>query len=406
MAVINESFRKLPGNYLFSETARRAAQWKTDHPGERLISLGVGDVTQPLPEAASEAMAAAAREMATAAGFHGYGPEQGYGFLREVISEWDYRARGTEVSPDEIFVTDGAKSVCGDILDLFGKEPTIALSDPVYPAYADGAAITGRGGKYDSESKRWSKLRYLPCTEGNGFIAEPPDQRVELVYLCFPNNPTGAMATREQMERWVTWANACGAVILFDGAYEAFVQTAGHPRSIYEIPGAKNCAIEFRSFSKTAGFTGVRCGYAVIPERLERDGENLLKLWRRRQAARSNGVSYVVQRGAEALYSLEGQSQIRERISCYRQNAADIRSALISAGLTVFGGVDAPYIWMRVPSDMDSWTCFDLLLHRCGVVTTPGAGFGPCGEGYLRLTAFGCREDTAEAIRRIKNLLA
>ncbi|MGN0986068.1 MAG: LL-diaminopimelate aminotransferase [Candidatus Enterenecus sp.] len=406
MARINENFLKLPGSYLFTETARRAAEFAAAHPERRLIRLGVGDVTLPLPGAAAEAMARASAEMGTAAGFHGYGPEQGYLFLRQTIAQWDYRARGVDVSPEEIFVSDGAKSDCGGILDLFGGDNVVALCDPVYPAYADAAAIAGRAGEYDRESGRWTGLRYLPCTEENGFVPTPPEGRADLVYLCFPNNPTGAMATREQLGRWVDWANGRGAVLLFDGAYEAFITGPELPHSIFEIPGAETCAIEFRSFSKTAGFTGTRCAYTVIPSALRRGGASLRDLWARRQAARFNGVPYVVQRGAEALYSSEGRRQTARALDHYRANARILLDGLAGAGLTAFGGIDAPYVWVRTPEGLSSWDFFDLLLEKCALVTTPGAGFGPCGEGYLRLTAFGGREDTEEAVARIRTMPA
>lgn len=405
MARVNENFQKLPGSYLFTETARRAAEWQRENPEGHLIRLGVGDVTRPIPSAVAEAMANAAAEMATVEGFHGYGPEQGYEFLRCAIAEHDYRARGADISPDEIFISDGAKSDCGGILDLFGRDNVIALCDPVYPAYADSAAIAGRAGEYDHEKGCWTGLEYLPCTEENGFVPEPPVGKADLVYLCFPNNPTGAAATRQQLARWVDWANDVGAVILYDGAYEAFITTPGLPHSIYEIKGAETCAIEFRSFSKSAGFTGVRCAYTVIPKTLKRDGASLHSLWSRRQAARFNGVAYVVQRGAEALYTERGHAQAAANIVYYQHNGQTIRRGLTEAGLSVFGGVDSPYVWVKVPGGMDSWSFFDLLLRECAVVTTPGAGFGPHGEGYLRLTAFGDFRETAEAVARIKHLM-
>lgn len=405
MARINENFQKLPGSYLFTETARRAAEWQRANPEKRLIRLGVGDVTLPIPSAAADAMAKASAEMATKSGFHGYGPEQGYEFLRRAIAEHDYRARGVDIEPEEVFITDGAKSDCGGILDLFGQDNVIALCDPVYPAYADCAAIAGRAGEYDREKGRWTGLRYLPCTEENGFMPEPPVDRADLAYLCFPNNPTGAAATRHQLANWVNWANAVGAVILFDGAYEAFITTDGLPHSIYELKGAETCAIELRSFSKSAGFTGVRCAYTVIPKSLVRGGVSLHSLWGRRQAARFNGVSYIVQRGAEALYTEQGNAQMAANLAYYQRNAQIIREGLSKGGLTLFGGVDSPYVWVKVPGGIDSWAFFDLLLHKCAVVTTPGAGFGPHGEGYLRLTAFGDREETVEAVDRIKRLL-
>lgn len=406
MARINENFLKLPGSYLFTETARRASEFADAHPERRLIRLGIGDVTRPLPEAVTEAMTKAAEEMGTVKGFRGYGPEQGYDFLRQAIAENDYRARGLDIGPEEIFVSDGAKSDCGGILDLFGGDNVVALCDPVYPAYADAAAIAGRAGEYDRESGRWTGLCYLPCKAENGFVPEPPQERADLVYLCFPNNPTGAMATREQLKRWVDWANGRGAVLLFDGAYEAFITDPALPHSIFEIPGADTCAVELRSFSKTAGFTGTRCAYTVIPRGLRRGGVSLRDLWKRRQAARFNGVPYVVQRGAEAVYTAEGQRQIAQALDYYHGNARVILDGLAGAGLTAFGGINAPYVWVETPKGMGSWDFFDLLLNRCAVVTTPGAGFGPGGEGYLRLTAFGERADAATAAERIKALLA
>lgn len=404
MVKINDNFQKMPGGYLFTETARRAADWQRENPGKRLLRLGVGDVTLPIPQAAADAMVKASNEMMQKSGFHGYGPEQGYEFLRRAVAEHDYQARGVEISHEEVFVTDGAKSDCGAILDLFGKDNVIALCDPVYPAYADCAAIAGRAGEYDKGKARWTGLRYLPCTEENGFIPEPPEDRVDLVYLCFPNNPTGAVATRQQLKRWVDWANDVGAVILFDGAYEAFLTTPGIPHSIYEIEGAERCTIEFRSFSKTAGFTGVRCAYTVIPRKLNRCGNDLHSMWCRRQAARFNGVSYIVQRGAEALYTKEGCEQILANLAYYHQNASIIRAGLIEAGMSAFGGIDSPYVWAKAPDGINSWDLFDLFLQKCAIVSTPGVGFGPHGEGYLRLSAFGEREEIVEAMERIKQL--
>ena len=344
-------------------------------------------------------------EMATAQGFHGYGPEQGYDFLRQAIAEHDYKARGVDIQPDEIFVSDGAKSDCGNIGDIFGIDNVVAVCDPVYPVYVDTNAMAGRAGDYDAATGRWSNLVYMPCVAENGFSPAIPEQKVDLIYLCFPNNPTGAVATREQLKAWVDHANATGAVILYDSAYEAFITDPAIPHSIFEIEGARTCAIEFRSFSKTAGFTGTRCAYTVIPKELERDGTALNGLWNRRQCTKFNGVPYVVQRGAEAVYSPEGRAQVKETIDYYLNNAKVIREGLAAAGLTVSGGENSPYIWARTPDGMGSWDFFDKLLREANVVTTPGTGFGPSGEGYIRLTAFGEAEATRQAVERIKAVL-
>ncbi len=401
MGRINRNFQKLPGNYLFTETARRGKAWEDRNPGKNLIRLGIGDVTLPLPKAAAEAIAQAAEEMKVSATFRGYGPEQGYQFLREAICHGEYAARGVEIAEDEIFISDGIKSECGAVLELFDRDTAIALGDPVYPAYIDAAAIAGRAGDYDKETGYWSELIYLPCTEDMGFVPCPPKGRADIVYLCYPNNPTGAVATRQQLTDWVDWANKTGAVILFDGAYERFIADPNIPHSIYEISGAENCAVEFRSFSKTAGFTGVRCGYTVIPKVLKRDGVSLHTMWKRRLTAKSNGVSYVVQRGAAAIYSDEGISQVEENITYYHENASIISSCLQKQGLTVYGGENAPYVWVKTPDGMNSWEFFDLLLEECGILTTPGAGFGPRGEGFVRLTAFGERMNIEQAMVRI-----
>ncbi len=406
MAKINDNYLKLPGSYLFSEIARRVAAYSQAHPDRTLIRLGIGDVTRPLAPAVTAAMHAAVDEMATAAGFHGYGPEQGYNFLRQAIVEHDYAARGIPLTPEEVFVSDGAKSDCGNIGDIFGVDNVVAVCDPVYPVYVDTNAMAGRAGEYDEASGRWTKLVYMPCTADNGFTPAIPEERVDLVYLCFPNNPTGAVATREQLQAWVDWANANDAVILFDSAYEAFITQPDIPHSIFEIPGAETCAIEFRSFSKTAGFTGTRCAYTVVPKALERQGASLNALWNRRQCTKFNGVPYVVQRGAQAVYTPEGQEQVRATIAYYQENARVIREGLSQAGLTVSGGVNAPYIWVRTPEGMGSWEFFDRLLQEANVVTTPGAGFGPSGEGYIRVTAFGDAEDTRQAVDRIVALLS
>ena len=405
MVKINENYLKLPGSYLFSEVARRIAAYTAAHPGVTITKLSIGDVTRPLVPAVIQAMHKAVDEMGTAEGFHGYGPEQGYPFLREAIARHDYAARGMDVKPEEIFVSDGAKSDCGNIGDIFGTDNTVAVCDPVYPVYVDTNAMAGRAGDYVEELGRWNKLIYMPCVEANGFSPEPPKETADLIYLCFPNNPTGATATREQLKAWVDYANANGSIILYDSAYEAFITREDVPHSIFEIEGARTCAIEFRSFSKTAGFTGNRCAYTVVPMELERGGARLNSLWNRRQTTKFNGVPYVVQRGAEAVYTPEGRAQILENIAYYQRNAQVIREGLTSAGLACFGGVDAPYIWLKTPDGMGSWDFFDLVLDRANVATTPGAGFGPSGEGYIRLTAFGGAEDTVQAVDRIREML-
>ncbi|WP_297241362.1 LL-diaminopimelate aminotransferase [uncultured Flavonifractor sp.] len=405
MVTINENYQKLPGSYLFSEIARRVAAYSEANPAKRLIRLGIGDVTRPLVPAVTQAMHQAVDEMATVTGFHGYGPEQGYAFLREAIAKEDYQARGADIAPDEIFVSDGAKRDCGNIGDILGVDNVVAVCDPVYPVYVDTNAMAGRAGHYDGDKGRWDRLVYMPCVAENGFSPDIPSQPVDLIYLCFPNNPTGAVATRAQLQAWVDHANATGAVILFDSAYEAFITDPAIPHSIFEIPGAKTCAIEFRSFSKTAGFTGTRCAYTVIPKDLVRGGVALNGMWNRRQCTKFNGAPYVVQRGAAAVYTPEGRAQVRETIGYYLNNARVIREGLAGAGLTVCGGENSPYVWARTPDGLGSWAFFDRLLQQANVVTTPGAGFGPSGEGYIRLTAFGGAEDTVEAVERIKAIL-
>lgn len=405
MVQINPNFSKLPGSYLFSEIGRRVAAYSRENPDAPLIRLGIGDVTRPLVPAVTQAMARAVAEMGTSGGFHGYGPEQGYDFLRQAIAEHDYRARGVAVDPEEIFVSDGAKSDCGNIGDIFGPDNVVAVCDPVYPVYVDSNAMAGRAGDYDPATGRWSRLVYLPCVRENGFVPAIPEGRADMVYLCFPNNPTGAMATRAQLKAWVDWANANGSVILYDSAYEAFISESDLPHSIFEIEGARTCAIEFRSFSKTAGFTGTRCAYTVVPKELEREGVSLHGLWNRRQTTKFNGVPYVVQRGAQAVYTPEGQEQVHATIAYYQRNARVIREGLSRAGLEVYGGVNAPYIWVKTPHDMGSWDFFDLLLRQAHVVTTPGAGFGPSGEGYIRVTAFGEAQQAVQAVERIQSVL-
>ena len=401
MATINENYLKLPGSYLFTEIGRRVAAYAQANPDKSIIKLGIGDVTRPLAPAVTEAMHKAVDEMATGAGFHGYGPEQGYEFLRAAIARNDYQARGVDVAPGEIFVSDGAKSDCGNIVDLFAPDCVAAVCDPVYSVYVDSNVMAGRAGEYDPATGRWSRLLYMPCTEENGFAPALPEGEPDLIYLCFPSNPTGTVISRTKLQEWVDYANRTGAVILYDAAYEAFVTSPGAPRSIFELEGARTCAIEFRSFSKTAGFTGTRCAYTVVPRELERDGAQLNQLWNRRQCTKFNGVPYVVQRGAEAVYTPEGQAQVAENLRFYQENARVIRTGLAEAGLTVSGGVDSPYVWVKTPAGIPSWDFFDRLLQEAHVVTTPGAGFGPSGEGHIRLTAFGEAEATRKAVERI-----
>lgn len=405
MVKINDNYLKLPGSYLFSEVARRIAAYTAAHPQATITKLSIGDVTRPLVPAVIEAMHKAVDEMGTAEGFHGYGPEQGYPFLREAIAQYDYAARGVDIQADEIFVSDGAKSDCGNIGDIFGVDNVVAVCDPVYPVYVDTNAMAGRAGEYQEELGKWNKLIYMPCVEANGFSPEPPKEKADIIYLCFPNNPTGAVANREQLKVWVDYANQNGSVILYDSAYEAFITREDIPHSIFEIEGARTCAIEFRSFSKTAGFTGNRCAYTVVPKELERGGVKLNTMWNRRQTTKFNGVPYVVQRGAAAIYTPEGRKQIMDNIAYYQNNAKIIREGLTAAGLECFGGVDAPYIWLKTPNGMGSWDFFDLVLDKANVATTPGAGFGPSGEGYIRLTAFGETEATRQAVERIKTML-
>lgn len=403
MANINENYQKLPGSYLFAEIARRVSAYMAEHPEKKLIKLGIGDVTQPLCPAVIEAMHKAVDEMGKKETFRGYGPEQGYDFLRNAILQHDFLARGVDLSMDEIFVSDGAKSDCGNIGDIFSRDNIVAVCDPVYPVYVDTNAMAGRAGEYLQDREMWSNIYYMPTTAENGFVPELPRTHVDLIYLCSPNNPTGTALNREQLKAWVDYANENEVVILFDAAYEAFITEEGIPHSIYEIPGAKTCAIEFHSFSKTAGFTGNRCAYTVVPKELTRQGQSLNAMWNRRHTTKFNGVPYVVQRGAEAVYSPQGQQQVKATIAFYQENARVIREGLTAAGLEVYGGVNSPYVWFKTPTD--SWSFFDRLLTEAGVVTTPGAGFGPSGEGYIRVTAFGGAEDTKAAVERILALL-
>lgn len=405
MAHVNENYGKLPGSYLFSEIARRTAAFAAKHPDADLIRMGIGDVTRPLAPAVIEAMHRAVDDLATAETFHGYGPEQGYAFLREAIAQGDFAARGVSVDADEIFISDGAKSDCGNIGDIFATDNVIAVCDPVYPVYVDSNAMAGRAGDYDEASQRWENILYMPTTAENGFCPALPEVPVDIIYLCSPNNPTGTVLTRDQLQAWVDYANECGAVIMFDAAYERFIVDADVPHSIYEVPGAETCTIEFRSFSKTAGFTGARCGYTVVPRDLVREGQSLNAMWNRRQTTKFNGASYVIQRGAAAIYTPEGAAQVDETIDFYRANARTIKEGLAAAGLEVYGADNSPYVWCRTPNGTGSWDFFNRLLEEANVITTPGAGFGPAGEGYIRLTAFGDAGDTQEAVERIKRML-
>jgi LL-diaminopimelate aminotransferase len=402
MVKINENFLKLPGSYLFSTVAKKASAYAAAHPDNEIIKMSIGDVTQPLAPAVTQAMHKAVDEMSMAESFRGYGPEQGYDFLRNKIVDGDYKSRGIDIKPDEIFVSDGAKSDCGNIGDIFSVENKVAVCDPVYPVYVDTNAMAGRAG--DFTDGKWSNLIYMPCLEENGFLPQLPTEIPDMIYLCFPNNPIGVAATKEQLKAWVDYARENGCVILYDSAYEAFITEDDVPHSIYEIEGAKEVAIEFRSFSKTAGFTGTRCAYTVVPHELKVDGTELNSLWNRRQCTKFNGVPYVIQRAAEAVYSPEGRAQTQDAIKYYLENAKIIRKALEEAGYTVCGGVNAPYIWAKTSNGMNSWDFFDYLLENANVVTTPGSGFGPSGEGYVRFTAFSSREDTIKAMERIKAL--
>lgn len=406
MAKVNENYQKLPGSYLFSEIARRTAAYSEEHPEANLIKMGIGDVTRPLAPAVIEAMHNAVNDLSKPETFHGYGPEQGYDFLREVIAENDFHARGVDIAVDEIFVSDGAKSDCGNIGDILAIDNKIAVCDPVYPVYVDTNAMAGRAGEYDEEAQGWTNIYYMPTTAENNFCPVLPDCKVDVIYLCSPNNPTGTVLNADQLKVWVDYANENGSIIMFDAAYERFITEDAIPHSIYEVEGAKTCAIEFRSFSKTAGFTGARCGYTVVPKDLVRDGQSLNAMWNRRQTTKFNGASYVIQRGAAAVYSEEGARQIEETLDYYRANAKVIKEGLESAGFTVFGAVNSPYIWCQTPEGMGSWEFFDKLLTEANIITTPGAGFGPSGEGYIRLTAFGDAEATKEAMERIKKLMA
>ncbi len=408
MVQVNENYLKLKAGYLFPEIAKRVKLYSRSNKSAKIIKLGIGDVTEPLPRACIEAMGKALDGMGTIDGFRGYGPEQGYYWLREKISEYDYISRGCQISPDEIFVSDGSKCDSSNILDILGKDNSIAVTDPVYPVYVDSNVMTGRTGDA-LENGTYQGLTYLAINEGNNFLPELPEKKVDILYLCFPNNPTGATLNKKELKKWVDYALQNKSLILFDAAYEAFIQDSDIPHSIYEIEGAKDCAIEFRSFSKNAGFTGVRCAFTVIPKNLKglsstNEEIDLWPLWNRRQSTMFNGVSYVVQRGAEAVYSLEGKKQVRGLIDFYMENAKIMKNKLQSARYKVYGGDNAPYIWIKVPDQMTSWDFFDFLLQKVSVVGTPGSGFGLAGEGYFRLSAFNSRSNVLDAMERIINI--
>jgi LL-diaminopimelate aminotransferase len=405
MATINDNYLKLKAGYLFPEIARRVNAFAQANPDAKIIRLGIGDVTEPLPEACRTAMIKAVEDMGDRSSFKGYGPEQGYNWLREKIATHDFQARGAAIEADEIFISDGSKCDSGNILDIFGKNNIIAVTDPVYPVYVDTNVMAGNTGDVN-EKGEYGGLVYLPVTAENNFTAEIPSQKVDLIYLCFPNNPTGATATKEHLQAWVNYAKANGSIIFFDAAYEAFITDPSLPHSIFEIEGARDCAIEFRSFSKNAGFTGTRCALTVVPKNLTAkaaDGSNveLWKLWNRRQSTKFNGVSYIIQRGAEAVYSEAGQAQIKALVNFYLDNAKIIREELTNAGLKVYGGVNAPYVWVQTPHGLSSWEFFDKLLETVNVVGTPGSGFGAAGEGYFRISAFNSRVNVEEAMKRI-----
>ena len=408
MALVNEHFLKLPNNYLFSDIAKKVNAFKVSHPKTDLIRLGIGDVTRPLPQASIEAMHKAVDELASKETFHGYGPEQGYDFLIDAVITNDYAPRGVYLEPGEVFISDGAKSDTGNIGDILRHDNSIGVTDPIYPVYIDSNVMCGRAGIL--EDGRWSNVVYLPCLSENNFVPEIPDRRIDILYLCYPNNPTGTVISKAELKKWVNYALENDTLILYDAAYEAYIQDPDIPHSIYEIKGAKKVAIEFRSFSKTAGFTGVRCGYTVVPKELTAatlEGERipLNRMWNRRQCTKFNGTSYITQRGAEAIYTPEGKKQVKAIIQYYMANARIMKEALESTGLKVFGGENAPYLWVKAPGEVSSWKFFEQMLYEANVVGTPGVGFGPSGEGYIRLTAFGERADCEEAMKRIRKWL-
>ena len=402
MIKVNENYLKLPGSYLFSTIAKKLAAYREANPEKEIISLGIGDVTQPLAPEIIEALHKAVDEMAVRETFHGYAPDLGYPFLRETIAAGDYHSRGCDIAPDEIFISDGAKSDSANIQEIFSSSCRIAVCDPVYPVYVDSNVMAGRTGTYDPVSETWSNVIYMPCTADNYFVPAFPAENPDLIYLCIPNNPTGTTLTRTQLQEWVDYACRIGAVIIYDAAYEAYIKEADVPHSIYECQGSRNCAIEIRSFSKNAGFTGVRLGFTVVPKDLKAGDVSLHSLWARRHGTKFNGAPYIIQRAGQACYSPEGKARLKKQVDYYMENANMIKEGLKQCGYEAFGGVNAPYIWMKTPAGMDSWTFFDVLLKEANVVGTPGSGFGPSGRGYFRLTAFGTHENTKKAIERIK----
>lgn len=399
---INENYLKLPGSYLFSTIGKKVNEYSKANPDKEIIRLGIGDVTLPLCPAVIDRLHSAVDEMSRQETFKGYAPDLGYEFLRTTIIENDYQARGCDISADEIFVSDGAKSDSGNIVDIFADDTKIAVTDPVYPVYVDSNAMSGRTGVYDADAEKWSQVIYMPCTSENDFVPELPKETPDVIYLCFPNNPTGTTLTKEQLQVWVDYARKVGAVIIYDAAYEAYISSENVPHSVYECEGAAECAIEIRSFSKNAGFTGTRLGFTVVPKALKCGQVSLHSLWARRHGTKFNGAPYIIQAAGAAVYSPEGKKQTGEQIAYYMNNAKVIREGLLGAGYEVYGGVDAPYIWLKTPDNMKSWDFFDYLLEELNIVGTPGSGFGPSGEGYFRLTAFGSAENTKKAMERIK----
>lgn len=406
MTKINDNFLKLQKSYLFVTIAKKVAAFKEANPQAKIIRLGIGDVTQPLAPAVIEAMHKAVDELTSSDTFRGYGPEHGYDFLQDAIIANDFKPRGISLEREEVFVNDGAKSDTGNIGDILGLQNSIGVTDPIYPVYIDSNVMSGRAGEL--KNGLWSNITYMPCTAENNFVAQIPDKKIDIVYLCYPNNPTGTVISREQLQKWVEYALRHKSIIMYDAAYEAYIQDPDIPHSIYEIEGAKKCAIEFHSYSKTAGFTGVRCGYTIVPKELtalNAEGEEIAlnALWERRQSTKFNGASYITQRGAEAIYSAEGKKQVKQTIDYYMTNARIMRETLLQTGLTIFGGENAPYIWVKTPQGISSWEMFDHLLNHLHLVCTPGVGFGPSGEGYVRLTTFGKRKDCVEAMERLRN---
>ena len=404
MFKLNDNYLKLPGSYLFSTIGKKVKAYSDEHPDKKIIRLGIGDVTQPLAPAIIKALHGAVDEMADAKTFRGYAPDLGYEFLRNAIAENDYKSRGCDIAADEIFVSDGAKSDSANIQEILSLDNKIAVCDPVYPVYVDSNVMAGRTGVYDAASQTWSDVIYMPCNAENNFVPELPKETPDVIYLCYPNNPTGTTLTKAQLQVWVDYANKVGALIIYDAAYEAYISENDVPHTIYECEGARNCAIELRSFSKNAGFTGVRLGFTVIPKDIKCGDVMLHSLWARRHGTKYNGAPYIVQRAGEAVYSAEGKAELKEQVAYYMKNAKTIKDGLAAAGYTVFGGVNAPYIWLKTPDNMSSWDFFDYLLENVNIVGTPGSGFGPSGEGYFRLTAFGSYENTVEALERIKNM--